>query len=441
MADVMEKLGILGDAAKFDAACTSSGSNRKGKEGGIGSAEGCGICHTWAADGRCISLLKVLQTNACMYSCEYCQNRRENDIPRATFQPEELADLTIQFYRRNYIEGLFLSSGIVKSADYTMETMIRTMSLLRNEHRFNGYIHVKAIPGADTLLVEKAGLLADRISVNLELPSSQSLALLAPEKKPESIFTPMTYIRDAGRMYLEDGKKHVHAPAFAPAGSSTQFIIGATPDSDRTILNLSQGLYNKYKLKRVFYSAYISVGEHPVLPEKGTPAPLLREHRLYQADFLLRQYSFTSEEITEGADANLDIEVDPKCAWALRHPDFFPVEANKADYETLLRVPGVGTTSAKRILEARRVGPLRAENLRKLGIVMKRARFFITAGGKYEGEARHDHPFLRELLSDNLAVGQTTLFGDPTQKKLGAASSPPPELLHKPLMLTGTQAW
>ncbi|MDR0325248.1 MAG: putative DNA modification/repair radical SAM protein [Oscillospiraceae bacterium] len=420
--DLMEKLNVLGDAAKFDASCASSGSGRAGKPGQLGNAFSAGICHTWGADGRCICLLKVLQSNVCIYDCQYCHNRCSNDIPRATFKPEELAALTVQFYRRNYIEGLFLSSGVFKSPDHTMERMINTMRILRETHKFGGYIHVKTIPGADMRLINEAGLLADRVSVNIELPSSGSLALLAPDKKPEMIFSPMKGIDTARRMYLEDGKKHRSAPLFAPAGQSTQMIVGATPDTDRTILRLSGGLYRKFRLKRVYFSAYIPVGTHPALPPRETAAvPLLREHRLYQSDWLMRFYSFSADEITENGEL-LDMDVDPKCAWALRHPEFFPVEANRADREELLRVPGVGVISADRIIEARRYGPLRPENLRKLGIVMKRARFFLTAGGKYEGESRHDHPYLRELLTDRFDNGQTSLF-----KEGGAPALPPPK--------------
>ncbi|MDR1668539.1 MAG: putative DNA modification/repair radical SAM protein [Oscillospiraceae bacterium] len=428
----MEKLNILGDAAKFDASCASSGSGRAGKPGQLGNAFSSGICHTWAADGRCICLLKVLLSNACIYDCQYCQNRRSNDIPRATFQAEELAELTIQFYRRNYIEGLFLSSGVVRNADHTMEQMIRVMRILRETHKFGGYIHVKTIPGADLKLVEAAGLLTDRVSVNIELPSSGSLSLLAPDKKPEMIFTPMRGIESMRRSALEDGKKHASAPLFAPAGQSTQMIVGATGDTDRTILRLSGGLYQKFRLKRVYFSAYIPIGTHPALPPRETAAvPLLREHRLYQSDWLMRFYSFSADEITEDGE-RLDMEVDPKCAWALRHPEFFPVEVNRADREALLRVPGVGMKSADKIIEARRFGPIRAEHLRKLGIVMKRARFFLTAGGKYEGEARHDHPFLRELLTDRYDNGQLSLFGGGNSPpRLPGASEPltPPAAL------------
>jgi putative DNA modification/repair radical SAM protein len=419
-----EKLNILGDAAKFDASCSSSGSGRAGKPGQLGNAYSAGICHTWSSDGRCICLLKVLLSNVCIYDCQYCQNRCSNDIPRATFQPEELAELTVQFYRRNYIEGLFLSSGVFKNPDHTMERMVQTLRLLREHHKFGGYIHIKTIPGADLRLVNEAGLLADRVSVNIELPSSASLALLAPDKKPEMIFAPMKSIETARQMNLMERRgaaspnpRRDRGPAarlFATAGQSTQMIVGATPDSDRTILRLSSGLYKKFNLKRVYFSAYIPVGTHPSLPPRETAAvPLLREHRLYQSDWLMRFFSFTADEITENGEF-LDMDLEPKCAWALRHPEFFPVEVNRADREELLRVPGVGIISADRIIAARRFGPIRAENLRKLGIVMKRARFFLTAGGKYEGESRHDHPFIREMLSDKLPSNQTTLFDSNT---------------------------
>lgn len=418
--EMMDKLTILGDAAKFDASCASSGSGRAGKPGQLGNAFSAGICHTWADDGRCVCLLKVLQSNVCVYDCQYCQNRRSNDVPRATFSPEELAELTVQFYRRNYIEGLFLSSGVIKSPDHTMERMITTMKLLRDKYGFGGYIHVKTIPGADMALVNQAGLLADRISVNIELPSSDSLARFAPDKKPEMIFNPMKGIRSAQRMYLEDGKRHRSAPMFAPAGQSTQMIVGATHDSDLTILRLSDGMYRRFAMKRVYFSAYIPIGTNPALPPRDAQVPLLREHRLYQADWLMRFYGFAVDEILEESAPLLDTELDPKAAWALRHPEFFPVEANRADREALLRVPGLGMKSADRILEARRYGPIRAENLRKLGVVMKRARFFLTAQGRYEGEGRHDSPFIREILADRLD-NQLSMFGNPSIPAL-----PPP---------------
>lgn len=437
--DTMQKLTILGDAAKFDASCASSGSGRAGKAGQLGNAYSAGICHTWAADGRCVCLLKVLQSNACIYDCQYCQNRSSNDIPRATFKPEELAELAIQFYRRNYIEGLFLSSGVVKNADYTMERMIATMRLLRESYGFGGYIHVKTIPGSSQALIDAAGLLADRISVNIELPSSGSLALLAPDKKPEDILVPMKSIEQSRSMYLEDGKKFSNAPMFAPAGQSTQMIVGATGDTDRTILRLSGGLYKKFKLKRVYFSAYIPVGTHPALPQRGAEVPLLREHRLYQADWLMRFYEFAVDEIIEDSSPQLDMELDPKAAWALRHPEYFPVEVNRADRETLLRVPGVGMRSADKILEARRYGPLRPEGLKKLGIVMKRARYFITAGGKYESSGRHDHPFIREILADRFNNGQTSLFASTSVPLLEAPEPSPvaPPVLPDKFLLGG----
>ncbi len=415
MPSLEEKLTILGDAAKFDASCSSSGSSRPTPEGSrLGNPYSAGICHTWAADGRCVSLLKVLQSNACLYDCAYCQNRRSNPTPRATFTPEELAELTIQFYRRNYIEGLFLSSGVVQSPDYTMELMIRTMQILRQEHRFGGYIHVKVIPGSDARLVHAAGLLADRMSCNIELPSSDSLALLAPQKRPEGIFAPMQFVRSTLGMCLEDKRKYIHAPSFAPAGQTTQMIVGATRESDLAILRLSHGLYRKYQMKRVYFSAYIPVGAHPALPPAHMAAPpLLREHRLYQADWLLRFYSFTPDELLEDCAPQLDPEMDPKSQWALKHPEFFPVEVNTVDYETLLRVPGLGVQSARRIIEARRQGSLRPEDLKKLGVLMKRAQFFLTAGGKFTGRVEPGHPMLREQLVQRPNIHQLSLFDPP----------------------------
>ena len=381
---VLEKLTILTDAAKYDAACTSSGGNRTAKKGYIGntSSSVAGCCHTFSADGRCVTLLKVLMTNKCVYDCKYCVNRRSNDTKRAAFTPEELADLTINFYRRNYIEGLFLSSGVFRSPDYTTELMIRTLRLLREQHRFNGYIHAKAIPGTAPELVEQLGLLADRLSVNIELPSEAGLKTLAPDKSKTAILAPMRQIQTRNQQNKEELVKYRHAPKFAPAGQSTQLIVGATPDSDFHILRLTQGLYDRYKLKRVFYSAYVPVVEHALLPSNDVNPPLLREHRLYQADWLLRFYGFRAEELLDDRHQDFDPRVDPKCSWALAHLDFFPVEVNTADYETLLRVPGVGVVSARRILSARRAGPLHIENLPKLGVVMKRAQYFLTASGK-----------------------------------------------------------
>ena len=381
--ELMDKLEILADAAKYDAACTSSGLDRAGRPGTIGSTTLAGCCHSFSADGRCISLLKVLMTNVCAYNCQYCVNRRSNDLPRAAFTPRELCELTMGFYRRNYIEGLFLSSAVLVSPDYTTERMIEALRLLREEYRFGGYIHAKAIPGADPRLTYRLGLLADRMSVNIELPSAGSLALLAPDKKKENILTPMGQIRDGISLASRERKLCRHAPRFAPAGQSTQMIVGATPESDRQILTLTQGLYDKYHLKRVFYSAYMPVSNSPLLPApQNFQPPLLREHRLYQADWLLRFYHFRAEELLDEAAPNLDPRLDPKCTWALRHLEFFPVEVNRADYEALLRVPGVGVRSARRILSARRVGPLTFEGLKRLGVVLKRAQYFLTCSGK-----------------------------------------------------------
>ena len=381
--ELMDKLEILADAAKYDAACTSSGLDRAGRPGTIGSTTLAGCCHSFSADGRCISLLKVLMTNVCAYDCQYCVNRRSNDLPRAAFTPRELCELTMGFYRRNYIEGLFLSSAVLVSPDYTTERMIEALRLLREEYRFGGYIHAKAIPGADPRLTYRLGLLADRMSVNIELPSAGSLALLAPDKKKENIFAPMEQIRDGISLASRERKLCRHAPRFAPAGQSTQMIVGATPESDRQILTLTQGLYDRYHLKRVFYSAYMPVSNSPLLPApQNFQPPLLREHRLYQADWLLRFYHFRAEELLDEEAPNLDPRLDPKCTWALRHLEFFPVEVNRADYEALLRVPGVGVRSARRILAARRVGPLTFEGLKRLGVVLKRAQYFLTCSGR-----------------------------------------------------------
>ena len=381
--ELMDKLEILADAAKYDAACTSSGLDRAGRPGTTGNTTFAGCCHTFSADGRCVSLLKVLMTNVCAYDCAYCVNRRSNDVPRAAFTPRELCELTMGFYRRNYIEGLFLSSAVLLDPDYTTERMVEALRLLREEYRFGGYIHAKAIPGADPRLTYRLGLLADRLSVNIELPSAGSLALLAPDKKKEGIFAPMGQIRDNITASRGELKLYRHAPRFAPAGQSTQMIVGATPESDRQILTLTQGLYDKYRLKRVFYSAYMPVSNSPLLPApQGFQPPLLREHRLYQADWLLRYYHFRAEEILDEDSPDLDPRLDPKCTWALRHLEFFPVEVNRADYEALLRVPGVGVKSARRILAARRVGPLTFQGLKRLGVVLKRAQYFLTCSGR-----------------------------------------------------------
>ena len=401
--DAFEKLRILTDAAKYDVACTSSGVDRGKAQDGMGSAAACGICHSFSADGRCISLLKVLMSNACVYDCKYCVNRRSNDTPRATFSSRELADLTIQFYRRNYIEGLFLSSGVIQSPDYTCERMIETLRILREEYRFHGYIHAKAIPGADSLLISRIGSFADRLSVNIELPSQQSLSLLAPDKKKESILRPMQLISGRIEENSTELVKYRHAPKFAPAGQSTQMIIGATPETDLQILRLSERLYQKYRLKRVFYSAYLPVAESPLLPALTTKPPLLREHRLYQADWLLRYYGFTSDELLDEKHPSFHPLVDPKCGWALNHPELFPVEVNRAPYETLLRVPGIGVKSARRIITARRQGRLDYGALKKLGVVLKRAQYFITCSGKLtDGLRITPDSALRALVSDTM---------------------------------------
>ena len=382
--DIAQKLTILTDAAKYDAACTSSGVRRASRPGMIGNTTSsiAGCCHSFSADGRCITLLKVLMSNACCYDCAYCVNRRSNDTPRASFTPRELAELTIEFYRRNYIEGLFLSSGVLRSPDYTTEQMIAALRMLRQEYRFNGYIHAKAIPGTSPELVHQLGLLADRLSVNIELPSQQGLQTLAPDKSKEAILRPMGQIRDTAQENRRELVKYKHTPAFAPAGQSTQLIVGATADSDRHILHLSESLYGKYRLKRVFYSAYVPVVENSLLPSLDTKPPLLREHRLYQADWLLRFYGFRAQELLDEEHPDFNPYLDPKAHWALGHLEQFPVDILSADMETLLRVPGIGPVSARRIVSARRNTYIRFEDLQKLGVVMKRAQFFITCGGR-----------------------------------------------------------
>ncbi|NNJ32352.1 putative DNA modification/repair radical SAM protein [Lacrimispora defluvii] len=379
---VQEKLEILSDAAKYDVACTSSGVDRKGKAGTIGNASKAGICHSFSADGRCISLLKILFTNQCIYDCKYCINRSSNDVVRTAFTPEEVCQLTIQFYRRNYIEGLFLSSGVLTSADYTMDLIYQTLKKLREEYHFHGYIHVKAIPGADPLLIEKTGFLADRMSINLELPTAEGLKKLAPGKNRDKILKPMKQIQNGivtNRFELMEYKK---APAFVPAGQSTQMIVGATPENDYQMMMVAEALYKNYDLKRVFYSAFVPVNQDSSLPALPGGPPLLREHRLYQADWLMRFYGFQAEELLSEDRPNFNVLLDPKCDWALRHLEQFPVEVNRADYFTLLRVPGMGVKSVKRIIAARRSGVLDFDALKKMGVVLKRAHYFITCSGR-----------------------------------------------------------
>lgn len=410
--DLQEKLEILSASARYDVSCSSSGSSRGGKTGTLGNTLPSGICHSWADDGRCVSLLKVLFTNHCIYDCAYCLNRRSNPQKRAAFTVRELVDLTMGFYRRNYIEGLFLSSGVVKNPDFTMELLLGVVRILRVQERFNGYIHLKAIPGADQRLIRQAGLHVDRMSVNIELPSSRSLEVLAPEKKPGAIFAPMRWISDENanalelaeprNQYLAPSRRSVPMtrgqPKFVPAGQSTQMIVGASPESDLEIIRLSSNLYKTYGLKRVYFSAYMPVNQDNRLPAVGSP-PLLREHRLYQADWLMRFYKFDAEEILDAGQPHLDEAVDPKTAWALRHPEFFPVEVQTAGFEALLRVPGIGPQSAKRIWHARKHARLTEADLKKMGVVLRRAHWFI----QYQGQAAPvpvQPALLRRSLSD-----------------------------------------
>ena len=394
--DLMDKLKILADGAKYDVSCASSGSFRRNKDG-IGNAASCGICHSWTSDGRCVSLLKLLMTNSCIYDCAYCVNRRSNDTRRVLLTPAEVAELTIGFYRRNYIEGLFLSTGVVRSPDYTMEMLIEAVRTLREQYRFNGYIHLKLVPGADPLLVQKAGLLADRVSVNLELPTREGLALLAPDKSRDAVVGPMRQVNSLIVVNRAERRESRKVPRFAPAGQSTQLIVGATRETDLQIVTLSERLYQRLDLKRVYYSAFI-----PVMTDTRLPAmphsPLRREHRLYQADWLLRYYGFSAHELLDRESPNLESDLDPKTGWALRHLELFPVEINRADYEVLLRVPGIGVRSAQRIVRARRQGHLGMDDLAKLGVVLKRARYFITARGRYAGECAIESALLRSRL-------------------------------------------
>ena len=419
---LMDKLTILADSAKYDVACTSSGASRAAGAGGVGSCYAPGCCHAFTADGRCVSLLKVLMTNCCSFDCSYCVNRKSNDVPRATFTPRELAELTIEFYRRNYIEGLFLSSAVLVSPDYTTERMLAVLRLLRGEYRFGGYIHAKAIPGTSPELLEQLGFLADRLSVNIELPSERSLNLLAPDKGRHSIFRPMKQIAVEGAANREEVALYRKAPRFAPAGQSTQMIVGATPDSDLHILRLTQGLYDRYQLKRVFFSAYVPVVESALLPSKETKPPLLREHRLYQADWLLRFYGFRAEELLDERRPYFNVMLDPKEDWAVRHLECFPMEINRAPYGDLLRVPGIGVKSARRILAARRSTKLTFQDLKKLGVVLKRAVYFITCSGRmmYPTKLEEDY-IVRNLTdpkdrirfgSDGMSYRQMTLFDD-----------------------------
>jgi putative DNA modification/repair radical SAM protein len=411
--ETLAKLHILSGAARYDASCASSGCGRDANPFSTGNTSQGGICHSWSDDGRCISLLKILLSNDCIYDCAYCLNRVSNPVERASFEAREVVDLTMEFYRRNYIEGLFLSSAVMKSPDQTMERMVSVVQMLRTEERFRGYIHLKIIPGCSPDLVRRAGLHADRISVNIELPSQESLKRLAPQKEKFSILEPMSLIgREIGQS-LAERRSSRKAPKFAPAGQSTQMIVGASPESDFQILRLSQGLYRKMNLKRVYYSAFVPVNQDNRLPVLASP-PLLREHRLYQADWLLRFYGFSAEEILSDDMPNLDESFDPKTAWALRHPEFFPVEINRADYATLLRVPGIGVTSARRIIAARRFSVITPEGMKKIGVVMKRAKYFITCSGRpFEKTVRSPLLLRNRLL---LGDGSDSLITEPPKQ-------------------------
>ena len=421
---LLQKLEILADAAKYDVACTSSGVDRRNDGKGIGNCIKAGICHSFSADGRCISLLKILMTNECIYDCKYCINRRSNDVPRTTFTPQEICDLTIGFYRRNYIEGLFLSSGIVVSPDVTMELLYQTLYQLRNEYHFQGYIHVKAIPGASPELIEKTGYLADRMSVNLELPTAEGLKVLAPQKKRERMLAPIQQVQTMRRSNKEELVLYRHAPKFVPAGQSTQMIIGASGESDYQIMKVAEHMYQKYDMKRVFFSAFVRVNDDQLLPAIPGGPPLLREHRLYQADWLLRFYGFGTEELLSAEKPDFNLLLDPKCDWALRHLEQFPVEVMKADYDTLLRVPGIGYKSAQRIVKSRRLGALDYGMLKKMGVVLKRAIFFITCQGKQMYPVKLQEDFiLRNILDgkEKLPVGLT---GEPEFRQLSLFDDP-----------------
>jgi putative DNA modification/repair radical SAM protein len=402
----LEKLKILAGAAKYDVSCASSGTQRSNSKGGIGNASAWGICHSFAEDGRCISLLKIMLSNYCIYDCAYCINRKSNDIPRTSFTPEEIASLTIEFYRRNYIEGLFLSSGVLRNPDYTMERMGTVAKLLRTEHKYNGYIHLKAIPGASEQLIADAGRWADRLSVNIEIPTENNLKILAPDKDFRSVLEPMKMISTGILEAKEERKKFRNAPKFSPAGQITQLIIGATSDTDHTILKLSSALYLRRDLKRVYYSGYIPVNSYDNrLPALNSP-PLRREHRLYQADWLLRFYGFRSDEIVNAENPNLDLDLDPKVTWALRNPHLFPVDINKADPLMLLRIPGIGTHSVQMILMARKHNRLNSSHLQKMGVVMKRARYFITCNELRTQNVQDLKPeIVRQFLLEKKPVG------------------------------------
>lgn len=425
--EISEKLKILTDAAKYDVACTSSGVDRSNKGKGMGDAHACGICHTFASDGRCVSLLKILFTNECIYDCKYCINRRSNDVPRASFTPDEVCRLTIEFYRRNYIEGLFLSSGILNSPDFTMGLIYEALWKLRNEYRFFGYIHVKAIPGASPEIIEKVGFLADRMSTNLELPTKKGLQELAPNKSYKNILRPMRQIqlgtgnliateKEGYNLVTRSGRKTTSK--FVPAGQSTQMIIGATPETDYQLMTVTEHMYKEYKMKRVFYSAFVDVNHNIDAPAPIGPNPLLREHRLYQADWLLRYYKFEVKELLNESHPNFNVVLDPKCDWAVSHLERFPVEVMRADYYTLLSVPGLGVKSAGRIVSARRYGILNFDNLKKMGVVLKRAAYFITCNGKTMFPLKMNQDFIARELAATDRKQIYAIEGDTTYKQM-----------------------
>lgn len=406
---IINKLATLAESAKYDVSCSSSGVGRKSKVGGIGSTSSSGICHTFTEDGRCVSLLKIMMTNYCMYDCAYCISRKSNDIKRASFSVKELVELTLEFYKRNYIEGLFLSSGVVKSPDHTMERMVRVIKELRTVHKYNGYIHMKSIPGASKELVTQAGLYADRLSVNIEIPTEKNLKFLAPEKDHKSVFAPMKYIQNGVLEYREEKKKYKSIPKFTPAGQSTQMIIGATNETDQDILKVSSLLYMQSSMRRVYYSGFIPVNPHDNRLPALQQAPLVRENRLYQADWLMRFYHFTADEIIDDTNPNLDLEVDPKLSWALRHPEMFPVDVNTAEYRQIVRVPGIGIKSAKLIIASRKFGKLDRYQLKKIGVIIKRAQYFITcrdSSGTTINELKPE--FVKKILVNKKHTSQNT---------------------------------
>ena len=403
---VMDKLKILADAAKYDVSCSSSGSSRKNDGTGLGNTVAAGLCHSFGADGRCISLLKILFTNECIYDCRYCINRHSNDVPRASFTPDEVCELTMEFYRRNYIEGLFLSSGILYSPSYTMELICETVYKLRTVHRFQGYIHVKAIPGADPLLIQRAGYLADRMSVNLEMATAEGLREMAPNKHRQTILKPMRQIQNSIAENKNELTLYKHAPRFCEAGQSTQMVVGALPESDYQVMSVAESLYDKFSLKRVYYSAFVNVNEDKQLPSASAGPPLLREHRLYQADWLLRFYGFKVDELLTEERPNFNMNIDPKADWAVHHLEVFPVEINRAEYRLLLRIPGIGVKSARRIIAARRFGNLTFEDLKKMGVVLKRALYFITCNGRMMYPTRIEKDYIVRNLTYQNQMGR-----------------------------------